>query len=175
MKTETKIINSIQLGLLLLMIISSSQVSARDPAKIIAGYVENIKIETQDYNIKAKLDTGARTSSIHGINIEPFKKDGERWLKFTLLLIDSKGDKHELLLEKPRSRRTNVKNHDGEHDKRYVVDLEICFNNQKYLTEFTLADRNQYIYDVLLGRQFLNKIAVIDPEEIFLTSTKNCN
>ena len=147
---------------------------AKDPAKIIVGWVEKVKVENIDAAFKAKLDTGARTSSIYATDIKGFKKDGKRWVKFTLQLTDSKNNKHQLALERPRSRKTNIKNHDGEHDKRYVVDLQICFNKQLYLTEFTLADRNEYIYDILLGRHFLKKIAVIDPAKTFLTQAR-CN
>jgi len=145
---------------------------SREPAKIISGWVEKVRIDDLDYDIKAKLDTGARTSSIHAKNIKSFKKNGERWVRFTLVLVDSKDKKHTVEMEKPRSRRTNIKNHDGEHDKRHVVDFEVCFNNRKLKTEFTLADRREYIYDILLGRQFLKKTAVVDPDRLFLTTAK---
>ena len=146
---------------------------AKEPARIIAGWVEKVRIHDHDFAVKAKLDTGARTSSIHAKDIKSFKKDGTRWVKFTLVMTDSNDVKHEILIEKPRSRRTNIKNHDGNHDKRHVVDLDICFNGRVYTTEFTLADRSEYIYDILLGRQFLKKTAIIDPKNIFLT-TANC-
>ncbi|MDW3096237.1 MAG: ATP-dependent zinc protease [Gammaproteobacteria bacterium] len=142
---------------------------SKEPARVIAGWVEKVRIEYQAYDIKAKLDTGAKTSSIHAIKIKPFKKDGKRWVKFTLLLKDSKGTQHKLYFEKPRSRKANIKNHNGKHDPRYVVNLDLCFNGRKYVTEFTLADRSEYIYDVLLGRQFLKRVAVIDPNDTFLT------
>lgn len=142
---------------------------AKEPARVIAGWVEKVRIENQDYDIKAKLDTGAKTSSIHAINVKPFKKDGKRWAKFTLVLTDSRDNKYKLDLEKPRSRKANIKNHDGKHDPRYVVDLDLCFNGRKFVTEFTLADRSEYIYGVLLGRQFLKRAALIDPDKTFLT------
>lgn len=147
----------------------SSSSFSKEPARVIAGWVEKVRMENQEYDIKAKLDTGAKTSSVHAINIKPFKKDGKRWAKFTLLLKDSKGKQHKLDLEKPRSRKANIKNHNGEHDPRYVVDLDLCFNGRKYVTEFTLADRSEYIYDVLLGRQFLKRVAIIDSDDTFLT------
>ncbi len=150
--------------------LSASNLWAKDPAKIITGWVEKVRIDNLEFDVKAKLDTGARTSSINARNIKSFKKDGDRWVSFTLILIDSKDNKHELKMEMPRSRRTKIKNHNGEHDRRHVVDFEICFNGQRYTTEFTLADRREYIYDVLLGRQFLKKIAIIDPDRIFLTT-----
>lgn len=145
----------------------------KQPARVIAGWVEKVRIENQDFDLKAKLDTGAKTSSIYATNIKPFKKDGKRWAKFTLLLIDSRGNEHEIDLEKPRSRKANVKNHDGNHDSRYVVELDVCFNGRKFVTEFTLADRSEYIYGILLGRQFLKRAAIIDPNKTFLT-TPSC-
>ena len=62
-----------------------------------------------------------------------------------------------------------IKNSDGNHDRRSVVELEICFDGRKHVTEFTLADRSEYIYSVLLGREFMQGIAVVDPESTFLT------
>jgi len=142
---------------------------SKEPARVIAGWVENVRVENQTYDLKAKLDTGAKTSSIYAINIKPFKKNGKRWARFTLLLNDSRGKEHKLELEKPRLRKANIKNHDGDHDQRYVVNLDLCFNGRKFVTEFTLADRSEYIYGVLLGRQFLKKAAIIDPNSTFLT------
>lgn len=176
MKIQIRITNHLRLTLLIILLsISgsfSTSISAKDPARVIAGWVEKVRLENQDFDVKAKLDTGARTSSINARNIKSFKKDGKRWVKFTLILVDSKDNKHEIQMEKPRSRRTNIKNHDGEHDKRHVVDFELCFNGQKIVTEFTLADRREYIYDILLGRQFLGKTAIVDPKRIFLTTPK---
>ena len=141
----------------------------KDPAKVIAGWVEKVQIENLSYDIKAKLDTGAKTSSIHASDIEPFKKEGKSWIKFTLHLTDSYGNSHKVKLEKPRLRKASIKNNDGDHDLRYVVNLNLCFNGRNYLAEFTLADRSEYIYSILLGRRFLKKVAVIDPDETFLT------
>ena len=166
--------NLLMLMLFLIMtLVLPCQAFAKDPARVIAGWVEKVRIDNNDFDVKAKLDTGARTSSINARNIKSYKKDGERWVSFTLVLTDSKDKEHMIEVEKPRSRRTKIKNHDGEHDRRQVVDLEICFNGRKITTEFTLADRREYIYDVLLGRQFLKQAAIVDPKRIFLT-TANC-
>ncbi len=152
------------------MTIFATAIHAKDPARVIAGWVEKVRLNGQEFDIKAKLDTGARTSSIHAKEIKSYKKDGERWVKFILIVKDSKDVVHEIKMDKPRSRRTKIKNHDGEHDRRHVVDFEVCFNGRVHTTEFTLADRSEYIYDILLGRQFLKKAAIIDPKRIFLTS-----
>ena len=167
---KTKIICFLVLLFISLAIISNS--SAKEPAKVITGWVEKIRLKDHDFEIKAKLDTGARTSSMNAKNIKSFKKNDQRWVQFTLVLMDNKDNMHEIQVEKPRSRRTKIKNHDGEHDKRHVVNFEICFNGKTYTTEFTLADRSEYIYDVLLGRQFLKNIVVIDPSKVFLTTAE---
>ena len=169
MKTENALFKSFAAIFIIVGCTYSSSIFSKQPARVIAGWVEKVRIENQDFEVKAKLDTGAKTSSIHATNVKGFKKDGERWVKFTLELMDSRDKKHTQDFEMPRSRKARIKNHDGEHDKRYVVDLKICFNGHTYLTEFTLADRTEYIYDVLLGRQFLKKTAIVDPKNIFLT------
>ncbi len=157
------------LAVLILLSCYATVSFAKSPARVIAGWAEKVRVENHPYDIKAKLDTGAKTSSIHAIDIQPFKRDGERWAKFTLILNDSQGEQHKITLEKPRSRKASIKNHDGNNDTRYVIDLEVCFNGRRFTTEFTLADRSEYIYDILLGRQFLKEAAIIDPDKTFLT------
>lgn len=157
------------LTLLLSIACLLANADSKTPGKVIAGYVEKVVIENQDFNTKAKLDTGAKTSSIYASNIERYRKNGQRWVRFTLMIEDSKNNLKKTVLEKQRSRKVKIKDNDGEHEVRPVVELDICFNGRHYTTEFTLADRQQYIYTVLLGREFLEGVAIVDPEEAFLT------
>lgn len=143
--------------------------SSKTPAKVVSGWVEKVVIENQNYAVKAKLDTGAKTSSIHAENIELFEKDKKKWVRFTLVLPDEDQLLHRITLEKPRARRVKIKEHDGEHDRRPVVELDICFNGFHYDAQFTLVNRQEYIYSILLGRRFLNEKAIIDPDETFQT------
>lgn len=140
-----------------------------NPGKVIAGWVEKISIGSPSTLLKAKLDTGAKTSSIHAENVNVFRKDGKRWVRFDLVLEDAKGKRQVQTLERRRIRRVRIKNHDGEHDRRSIVSLEFCFDGRSHSSEFTLADRSQFIYPVLLGRQFLKGVAVVDASETFLT------
>ena len=143
---------------------------AKEPARIISGWIENIRIENLDFKVKAKLDTGAKTSSIHAKNIEPFSKDGQKWVRFSIVLKNSKNDDvHVIRLEKKRIRSVRIKNHDGEDDKRYVVMLDMCFNGRTYTSEFNLSNRKEFLYDVLLGRKFLKDTAIVDAHNTFLT------
>jgi hypothetical protein len=157
----------------LLLATTFSYADSTNPGKVIAGWVEKISLVEQPLTLKAKLDTGAKTSSIYAINIVQFKREGERWVKFDLVLEDINDKQHTIHLEKPKSRRVRIKNNDGDHDPRAVVELEICFDGRRHVTEFTLADRSEYIYGVLLGREFLQGLAVVDPERTFLTQA-NC-
>jgi len=138
-------------------------------AKVIAGWLELIDIPAAKRVVKAKLDSGAKTSSIHATNIEEFKRDGKNWVRFNLP-ASTKGDKP-VTLERRRVRRVRIKDHDDPAARRPVVALEICLDGQRYKPQFTLADRGNFLYPVLLGRRFLAGVAVIDPAEKYLTSS----
>ncbi|MBL1293974.1 MAG: ATP-dependent zinc protease [Thiotrichales bacterium] len=164
---------SISLTLLFLLLLPLYGMAGSDnPGKVIAGWVEKVSLIGHPNILKAKLDSGAKTSSIHAENVELFKRDGERWVRFKLLLTDKKGNTKRLAMEKVRERRVKIKEHDGNHDSRPVVKIDICFDGRSYSVEFTLADRSEFIYPVLLGRRFLAGIAVIDPEATFLTQAQ---
>lgn len=147
--------------------------SSRTPGKTIAGYVEKMTLKPWDVTVSAKLDTGALTSSIHAQQIERFRKDDEKWVRFTLVLEDSKNVVHRIPVERPLERRVKIKEDDDEHDRRLVVLLDFCFDGREHSAQFTLNDRSNYLYTVLLGRRFLEGVAVVDPAESFLTQ-RNC-
>jgi len=156
------------LWLLLMLLPFYSQAEGETPGKVIAGWIERISIEGQPHLFKAKLDSGAKTSSIHAEDIELFKRDGDRWVRFTLMLDVGDGKPEPLVMEKSRERRVKIKEHDGDHSSRPVVEIDICFDGRSYPVEFTLADRSEFIYPVLLGRRFLAGVAVIDPDATYL-------
>lgn len=162
-------ITSLVIGFILISTAHLSFASSKTPGKVVAGWVEKVVIENQNYAVKAKLDTGAKTSSIHAEDIELFEKDKKKWVRFTLVLPGENQSLQRMTLEKTRARRVKVKEHDGEHDSRPVVELDICFNGFHYNAQFTLVNRQEYIYSILLGRRFLNEKAIIDPNETFQT------
>lgn len=161
------------MGMLLLLCISSiAAAESTTPGKVIAGWVEKISFTSNDLTVKVKLDTGAKTSSIFAKDIKPYKRSGENWVDFTLFLQDEGGKTHKIPMSAPRSRKVRIKNHDGDHDRRVVVELPFCFDGHRHEAEFTLADRSEYIYPVLLGRAFLEKVAIVDPSAVFLTKAR---
>jgi hypothetical protein len=130
--------------------------------KITAGWVENIILATGQVRLRAKLDTGAKTSSIHAENIEHYNVDGKPWVRFSLAKGYIKNAKQRTI-ETPVVRTVLIKRHKLESIRRLVVKLPFCINAHYYETEFTLADRRNYIYPVLLGRSFLADNIVVDP------------
>ncbi|MGR9116737.1 MAG: ATP-dependent zinc protease family protein [Gammaproteobacteria bacterium] len=131
--------------------------------KITAGWVENIILATGQVRLRAKLDTGAKTSSIHAENIERYEVDGEPWVRFSLPKSFLKKATHQPTIETPVVRTVLIKRHNLESMRRLVVKLAFCINAHYYETEFTLANRSNYLYPVLLGRSFLADNIVVDP------------
>lgn len=141
-----------------------------DSSKVMAGWLEPVYLsELPSHRIKAKLDTGAKTSSINARDIESFTRNGKPWVRFELVLKGVQGKTQTIVLERPRLRSVLVKEHNGEPGKRPAVTLELCFNGTPYPIEFTLVDRSEFNYPVLLGRRFLAGVAVIDPQATYLT------
>lgn len=139
--------------------------------RVVAGWVEKIILADQQLKLRAKLDTGAKTSSIHAENIKRFERDGEPWVKFTLPAIDVEDAKSHVV-ERPVVRTVLIKRHKLESARRTVVEMGFCINAHYYETEFTLANRSNYLYPVLLGRRFLEENIIVDPAERFLHSKK---
>lgn len=148
---------------------ASVSASSRTPGKVVAGWVEKVTVVSADVVTKAKLDTGAKTSSIYGVNVENFKRDGKRWTRFDLVVTNLNDKEKIISLERRRIRKVRIKGEADEYDRRSVVKLPICFDGRSYDVEFTIADRRNYIYPVLLGREFLEGRALVDSEETFLT------
>jgi len=148
--------------------------AASDPApdhagKMIAGWVEKVMLGPSQIRVSAKLDTGANTSSVHAEEIERFEKEGERWVRFTLVLEDEHDEVHRVPMEAPIHRRVRIKQHDDAPEARPVVELELCMAGRIRQAQFSLVDRGAFLYPVLLGRRFLAGSFVVDPGETFLT------
>jgi hypothetical protein len=143
--------------------------------RIVLGWVENMRLLPQRMLLKAKLDPGARSSAIHAENIEEFEKDGRRMVRFTILREHDNPDSERLVLERPLVREVNIKlrNAEGERDERFAVRLEFCLAGERYNTLFSLTNRDNFNYPVLLGRQFLRNKILVDSGESF-TERTNC-
>lgn len=136
--------------------------------KRVYGWVEKAVIEELDAVVKVKLDSGALTSSMHAEDIERFERGGEDWVRFTIGLRDERdGDFVEQRFEKPLFRRLRVYGAGGS-DSRPVVLLRLCIGDTVYEEQFSLRDRDDMLYPVLLGRRTIQHLGLLDVSETFL-------
>lgn len=142
--------------------------AAEAPKKRVYGWVEKAVIEELDAEVKVKLDSGALTSSMHAEEIERFERDGEDWVRFTIELKDERdGDQVEKRFEKPLFRRLKVYGAGGS-DSRPVVLLRLCIGDTVYEEQFSLRDRGDMNYPVLLGRRTIQHLGLLDVSKTFL-------
>jgi len=132
-------------------------------AKEVIGWVENALILPQKIMIKAKIDTGAKSSSLHCDCIDKFRRDGEQWVRFSLTDSD---DKH-YTIEKKVVRTVKIKRHFGDVQKRDVVRMGICVSGHYEETDVSLIDRSGFNYSLLIGRRYLQDNFIVDPSVSF--------
>ncbi len=157
------------IGLVLLTSLSTS-LSAKESKKATLGWVEKIHIKPWEIEVEAKLDPGAQTSSMQAEHIERFKKGDDEWVRFELEVKDERTNDFEREeVERPLVRDVRIKQHGEPNRRRPVVMMEFCINQHSYKTEFNLTDRDKYNYPVLLGREFLEEVALIDPSKTFVS------
>lgn len=113
--------------------------------------------------VKARIDSGAKTSSIHAFNIQTFERDGVEWVRFSV--NPKQRDKHWAIhCEHILVDRRQVKSSSGIAQKRYVIRTPIQFSGQTFAIDITLANRDSMGYRMLLGREAMRGRVLIDPE-----------
>ncbi len=132
----------------------------------ILGWVENAQLLNPAITLKAKLDTGAETSSLDAEVIKKFRKDGKRWIRFR---ISDRDSGQEYIIVRERVRTSYVVQHDGSTQRRPVVEMSVCIADRVIHTEVNLIDRSEFIYPLLLGRSALEFFALVDPGNTFLS------
>jgi hypothetical protein len=131
------------------------------------GWVEFVELhlDGQPLRVKAKLDTGAKSSSLDATDITPFERDGERWVRFR---PSRSGADEAPLIEQRIARYVRIKRHSGPHDRRPVIRLPLCLGDELRTVDVNLTDRGRFIYPLLLGRKALAGLAVVDPARTFV-------
>ncbi|MGK0403413.1 ATP-dependent zinc protease family protein [Alcanivorax borkumensis] len=131
------------------------------------GWVEKSMLMPWGVELKTKLDSGALTSSLHATDVDVFEKDGDDWVRFTVDVVDeATGKKVEKTFEKPRYRKVVIRGAGGT-ERRPVVLMKVCMGNTVYEEQFTLNDRSDMIYPVLLGRRTISHLGYLDVTQTF--------
>lgn len=157
-----------------LMLAASPVVLADDDQNLeLLGFVEWVVLENPSLRLKARLDTGANTASLHAVNIEEFKRDGEEWVRFELPLDhhketdDDEIEEATLSFERAIERTILVKRKDAPSQRRHVVVMDFCINGQEHDAQFSLTDRSDFTYPALLGRRFMAGRILVDSSDSF--------
>jgi len=135
--------------------------------KVIVGEVENFYLAGPGLIYKARIDSGAETSSIDARNITRFERDGGNWVRFD---VPVPGTDDLITLEKEISRRVKVIQASAdEAERRVVVELQFTIGDHQQVAEFTLADRSNLTYQALIGRNVLRDVMLIDVGKEYAT------
>ena len=136
--------------------------AAADGFKVV-GWVERSRIYPGGMMFIAKLDTGARSSSINARNIETYERDGEPWVRFDV--VNKLGKV--MSMDLPQYRDVTIKRHYGEKEERPVVLLEICIGTTRKETPVSLVDRHGFLYPLLVGRRYMSRSFAVNPRKKF--------
>lgn len=112
--------------------------------------------------IRARIDSGAKTSSIHAFNIQPFRRSKELWVSFEVHPVQ-KNRRIVVRCEAPVIDRRQVKSSSGESQYRYVIQSLLHIGNMSWTIEVTLANRDSMGFRMLLGREAMSGRTIVDP------------
>ncbi|MFI8481539.1 ATP-dependent zinc protease [Pseudomonas sp. NPDC078700] len=145
--------------------------SAAQSGKVF-GWVEKGSIEPEGIEVKIKLDTGAKTSSMHAEDLERFKKDGDEWVRFNIELEDiDSGKKKNVEVERKVVRNIKVRGAGGA-ERRPVVMMSMCIGDEVHKEQFSLNNRSKMNYPVLIGRSTLEHLGLVDVSKTFTSEPK---
>jgi hypothetical protein len=116
--------------------------------------------------LKVKLDTGARSSSLHVDELEAFTRDGDTWLRFTVGLGRRSANKHhklQLQCEAPACDRRVVVDTGGKRSERWFIRTEVMLAGERFEVDMNLTDRGHMLFPMLLGRTALMGRFVVNP------------
>jgi ribosomal protein S6--L-glutamate ligase len=112
--------------------------------------------------IKARVDSGAKTSSIHAFNIQPFRRQSASWVSFEIHPIQN-NRRTVLRCERPVIDKRVIKSSSGLSETRYVVGTQLKLGGNLWDIELTLANRDSMGFRMLLGREAMHERLIVDP------------
>jgi hypothetical protein len=121
--------------------------------------------------IKAKVDTGARTSALHTFHTEVVRHQGKSLLSFRVHPLQRRNDVVVACLAPLLDQRV-VRDSGGHREHRYVIETRLRLGEQEWTAELTLTDRDPMLFRMLLGRTALAGLLVIDPGASYLAGRR---
>jgi hypothetical protein len=121
--------------------------------------------------IKAKVDTGARTSTLHAYFAESFRQAGKTWVRFGVHPLQRRGDVAVTCVA-PLLDRRMVRDSGGHLQRRYVIETRLRLGDLDWLAEMTLTARDGMLFRMLLGRSAIRGRFLVEPRASYLASRR---
>lgn len=138
--------------------------------KAIIGRLETIALpDLAITELQVRVDTGAKTSSLHVDNIVKFTKKGKVMVKFDLH-PDVYNVENIISCEAPIHDIRRVKSSNGNSEQRYVIATQVQLGSENWTIEITLTDRSDMSYLMLFGREAIGDKFLVDPSKVFVSS-----
>ena len=135
---------------------------ADESAPLVVGWREWVALPQADVHwVKAKVDTGARSSSIHAFDLEAYEHDGREWVRFSIHPWQRSDEDH-VELSLPVLDRREVRSSNGQVEQRYAVALDVTLAGRTISTVMTLSNRDEMGFRMLIGREALERGFLVD-------------
>lgn len=148
---------------------STSAQSQRLNGMLIIGELERVHFMEPGFTYDARIDSGAETSSLDARNVTYFERNGEDWVRFD---VPVPGPGKELkTLERPLSRNARILQASADStERRAVVEMQFAIGDHVQKAEFTLSNRENLSHTVLVGRNILRDVMLIDVAKEYATT-----
>jgi hypothetical protein len=130
------------------------------PGKLFVGQLEQVWLPNLELALPARIDTGAETASLDARSIELFERNGRRWVRFEIMHPET----GEPLPVERRLKRmvVIVQSNSAESERRPVIKLGVTIGHISQTAEFTLSNRSHLDYQLLIGRNILQDVMIVD-------------
>ncbi|MDE3000817.1 MAG: RimK/LysX family protein [Gemmatimonadota bacterium] len=135
-----------------------------DAGQLICGWREWASLPSLGIaSIKAKLDTGARTSVLHAWDIETYADRGRQWVRFRVFPAQ-RSKKRFVCCESLIADRRWVTNSGGSRERRFVISTDLTLGADSWPIELTLTNRDEMGFRMLIGREAMQGRLIVDPD-----------
>ncbi len=142
---------------------------------LVVGWREWVKLpELELENIKAKVDTGARTSCLHAFSVRPYVEKGRQRVEFEIHPAQRNNQLVQTCTADVIDRRV-VTDSGGHKEDRWVIETDVIIGPHRWPIEITLSPRDDMMFRMLLGRTALKGRAVVDSSKSYLIGKKKKN
>jgi hypothetical protein len=138
-------------------------------APLVIGWQEQVGIGDGTFTLRAKIDTGADSTSMNTVDPEFYSKGGRQWVRFS---VQNQAGQ-EMVIDKPVVKEVGIKNKNGGGQRRKVIELYLCLGTIGKKVLVNLVDRSHFKFQLLIGRKFLQSGFIIDPTKKY-TITPRC-